>query len=102
MAKPIPIPQLLLFTLPAVLTTVILALTPLGWDLHTQLENSRAEVFELREVLHTQVTCTPVQVTCVCPEYDQGWDDAEFAEGCDYDFDLICAELHEFGYVPNC
>jgi hypothetical protein len=25
--------------------------------------------------------CAPVQVTCECPAYEQGWDDAEFAHG---------------------
>jgi len=50
----------------------------------------------------------PVQVTCVCPEYDEGWDDAEYVSGCDpeeIDIEMLegmCSELETFGYVPRC
>ena len=58
----------------------------------------------------TPMSCPTVQVTCECPEYEEGWDDAQFAEGCDPsvnemaidDIKLICAELDEYGYVPGC
>jgi len=100
--------QITLFMLPAALTTIVAFLSALAWDLQTQLEDSRTENAQLRESLPTQMACAPVQVTCVCPEYEEGWDDAEFAEGCDpaeielEQIELICAELDEYGYVPRC
>jgi hypothetical protein len=58
----------------------------------------------------TPISCPAVAVTCECPEYEEGWDDAQFAQGCDPsaqempidDIKLICAELDEYGYVPGC
>jgi len=99
--------QITLFMLPVALASIV-GLSALGWNLQTQLAISRIENVQLRETLRTQVTCPPVQVTCVCPEYDEGWDDAQFAEGCDpegialEDLEFVCAELNEFGYIPAC
>lgn len=79
-----------------------------GFLLHAQLTNSQIENAQLREAMRTQVACAPVQVTCVCPTYEEGWDDSEFAEGCApapielEQIELVCAELKEFGYVPGC
>ena len=91
-----------------ILLVLVVALAAVGWNLQTQLQAVRADNAQLREALRTQVACAPVEVTCVCPEYEEGWDDAEFAEGCDPagipidDLEFICAELEEFGYVPRC
>ena len=67
---------------------------------------------QLRESLIRQtLACQPqepVMVTCVCPEYDEGWDDAEYVSGCSpEEIDLetlqgMCSELEAFGYVPHC
>jgi hypothetical protein len=88
----------------------VLLLTFGAWAWSVQIERDLVEQqnLELREILRTQAACAPVQVSCVCPEYDEGWDDAQFAEGCDpqgialEDLELICAEISEFGYVPSC
>jgi hypothetical protein len=103
MDKPTSPLTLLLFVL-------IVALASIGWNLQTQLQVSRMENLQLRETLRSQVTCAPVQVTCECPDYEEGWGDALFAEGCPTEdvgidleqIELICAELDEYGYVPGC
>lgn len=76
-----------------------------------QLEH-RNEVLEneLREVLRSRSRCEPVQVTCTCPDYEEGWEDAQYVDGCDPAWDemsaddlrLICSELETYGYVPSC
>lgn len=55
-----------------------------------------------------------VRVVCECPDYEDGWDDAESmmvqAEECvcregelsDDDIKSMCADLEEYGYVPAC
>lgn len=49
-------------------------------------------------------SCPPVQVTCECPSYEQGWDDAEYARGeieDDYcspeNLKQVCADFIEYG-----
>jgi hypothetical protein len=82
-------------------------------DLEDQLREA-----ELRRALHDledQVRdvvepSVPVGVTCICPDYEEGWDDAEYAGGCDPDMgemtieelQTVCTELVSFGYVPHC
>ena len=81
-------------------------ITSLSWTLLViEKENSALKIKPW-----TPISCPAVAVTCVCHEYDEGWDDAQYAEGCDPsltelpidDLRLICAELDEYGYVPGC
>jgi len=52
--------------------------------------------------------CSAVAVTCVCPDYEDGWEDSEHAEGCDpepisiEDLRAMCEELEAYGYVAGC
>lgn len=88
-------------------TVVIFALT-----LHIQqLERDKEELHQqLHESHMAPDRCTPVHVTCECPEYDEGWDDAQFAEGCDPsvtemdidDLRILCDELDSSQYIPGC
>lgn len=48
--------------------------------------------------------CPPVQVTCECPAYEQGWEDADFVRGeIDDDYcspenlEQVCADFIEYG-----
>lgn len=91
----------------AISAVVVVALT-------MRIQQLEADKVELHEQLHEAQSapdrCTPVQVTCVCPEYDEGWEDAQFAEGCDpslsempiEELRVICDELEGYGYVPGC
>jgi hypothetical protein len=87
---------------------IVLTLGAWIWTVQTERDLVEQQNLELREILRTRAACTPVQVSCVCPEYEEGWDDAEFAEGCDpagiaiEDLELICAEFSEYGYIPSC
>jgi len=94
MTKPL---DLIMFVVAMAMATVMLQLSIVNSDLRQRLDQSEAEP-------------SSVMVTCVCPEYEEGWDDAVSAQGCDPGFDetpiedlrLICAELDAFGYVPGC
>lgn len=99
--------------LPAVAITAVVFGIVFGtsWRIH-ELE-SKNEVLEsqLHEALLDRGDgCPSVHVTCECPEYDEGWDDAQFAEGCDPDMSeiaiddlrLMCDELDSYGYIPDC
>ena len=80
------------------------------WNLQVQNELLQHRNDQLRELVQPQVACAPVHVTCECPEYDEGWDDAQFAEGCDPDMTemdidalrIVCEELDSYGYIPGC
>lgn len=78
------------------------------WNLQVQLGLVQHENAQLHERLHEQVTCAPVHVTCDCPDYEEGWDDAEYVEGCNpeefsvEDFQVMCDDLNQYGYVPGC
>jgi hypothetical protein len=58
----------------------------------------------------SDLECPEVYVECVCPEYDQGWEDASFAEGCEptvdemsfEELELICQQIEDYGYIPDC
>lgn len=44
-------------------------------------------------------------VTNICPEYDQGWEDAQASECPELTTDELrsmCQDLEELGYVPDC
>jgi len=91
-----------------VISSVLVLMTTLRIQM---LEKEKEELHEqLHEAQEAPDRCTPVQVTCECPDYDEGWDDAQFSEGCDPDMselpieDLraICADLESYGYVPGC
>lgn len=81
----------------------------------------RAENLQLRRQVHQAIEsrpppeCPVARVVCECPAYEQGWDDAEVAggcdpgaEGCDLEslddetLETICGELGLYGYVPRC
>jgi hypothetical protein len=50
----------------------------------------------------------PVELTCVCQDYEDGWEDAEYVSGCENEeldleeIEAMCAEFEEFGYAPGC
>jgi hypothetical protein len=70
----------------------------------------QADVVDLQEKLADREVCPDVHVTCNCPEYEEGWDDAEFAEGCTADsftyseLETMCADLMyaEPEGIPGC
>jgi hypothetical protein len=78
------------------------------WNLQAQLDLVRYENAALQEKLQPQVACAPVHVTCECPDYDEGWEDSEYMEGCEpeeldvEDLRVICDELNQYGYIPGC
>ena len=82
------------------------------WNLQTKNDLLQHRNDELHEMIQkpAQLECPMVAVTCACPEYDEGWEDAQHAIGCDPDInemDLdvlqnICEELDSYGYVPHC
>jgi len=96
MAKPKPL-DLISFVLLISMAGLVAQLSITNSDLRQRLEQRSIE-------------CPAVQVTCVCPEYDEGWEDAQFAEGCDSDMTelpiddlrLICDDLDDYGYIPGC
>jgi hypothetical protein len=80
-------------------------------DLHAsaELERLRFDNDRLRDELSRRsVDPIPVVVTCECPEYEEGWEDAEFVEGCApeeisvEELRDMCSDLEEYGYVPDC
>jgi len=82
------------------------------WSLQVQIEGLQYRNGQLHERLQVQpqIECPNVSVTCECPEYDEGWDDAQFSEGCDPDINemgidelrIICDDLDSYGYIPGC
>ena len=93
----------ILYSVTLVAPFVILMLGAWVWKLHTELQIEQLRVQDLQEER------VPVQVSCVCPAYEDGWDDAEYVEDLDCegghdieDLRLMCVELEEFGYVPDC
>ena len=96
MAKPKPL-DLISFVLLISMAGLVAQLSITNSDLRQRLEQRSIE-------------CPAVQVTCFCPEYDEGWEDAQFAEGCDSDMTelpiddlrLICDDLDDYGYIPGC
>jgi hypothetical protein len=93
-------------TVNVILATAIVSLLVWIATLDGMLKDSTRRIKE--EHLH-HTTCPPVQVTCVCPDYEDGWEDAEHAVGCDPDsgFDIeelraLCEDLETYGYVPSC
>jgi len=89
---------------------VIITLGSWIWNLQTQVDHLKTQNTQLHESLQTQAECPMVNVVCECPEYDEGWDDAQYAEGCDprasemsiEDLQVMCAEIETYGYVPGC
>lgn len=71
-----------------------------------ELLEERIRFMEMRDLLDAR----PTHVVCECPAYEDGWDDAEVAEGCspteisisEEDLREMCSELEEYGYVPDC
>jgi hypothetical protein len=65
---------------------------------------------ELLQARVPTVHCADVHVVCECPAYEEGWNDAEYAEGCiptepelsEEDIRGMCNELEEYGYVAGC
>lgn len=94
-------------SLQLVLLILIVALAAVGWHLQSQVQVLRGENLNLREN-RSAGSCTPVDVSCTCPEYEQGWDDAEYVAGCEpaeipiEELEAICADLHEYGYAAGC
>jgi hypothetical protein len=96
MAKPKPF-DLISFVLLISMAGLVAQLSITNSDLRQRLEQRSIE-------------CPAVQVTCVCPEYDEGWEEAQVAEGCDPDMTelpiddlrLICDDLDDYGYIPGC
>jgi hypothetical protein len=90
--------NLLLFVVIVGLVGAVFQLQAANRDLHYQLD--RLGILE----------CSPVHVECVCPDYDQGWEDAAFAEGCDSALDemsfdelkVMCQEIEDYGEIPGC
>lgn len=97
--------------LPAVVFAAVLLGIGFGqsWRIH-ELEKKNDDLEgQLHSALVSQSQqCPPVAVTCVCPDYEEGWEDAQHADGCDTeeieleDLRHMCAELETFGYVPGC
>jgi len=97
--------------LPAVVlvATVFGIALGLSWRIH-DLEDRNADLEkQLHETLLRQpVACTPVEIVCECPDYEEGWDDAEYVSGCDPEgidvetLEVLCSELETYGYVPHC
>lgn len=80
------------------------------WSLQTQIDLLQYRNDQFQELLKPQAACTPVQVACVCPDYDEGWEDAQFVEGCDpalgeipiEDLRAMCSEMEAYWYAPSC
>jgi hypothetical protein len=91
---------------------VIATVTILAMTLRIQmLEQEKEELHEqLHEAHAAPDRCTPVHVTCECPDYEEGWEDSQYAEGCDPrasefsmdDLEIMCAEFDVHGYIPGC
>jgi len=82
-----------------------------SWRLQKLQDDNDVLEAQLHEaLLHQGGSCAPVQVTCECPEYDEGWEDAQFMEGCDpdmgeipiEDLQVMCADLENYEYIPGC
>lgn len=97
------------------LPAVVFAAAVLGlgfgqsWHIHELEQKNDALESQLHAALVSQASeCAPVQVTCECPDYEEGWQDAEYVEGCETeefsveDLRHMCEELKTFGYVPGC
>jgi len=82
------------------------------WNLQTQNDLLQYRNDQLHEMIQksSQLECPMVAVTCECPEYDEGWDDAQFSEGCDtslseFSFEelrLMCDDLDSYDQTPGC
>ena len=72
-----PLPLLFVTTL-----IVFLAFGAWNWSLHVQLDLAEVQNGRLRQRLESRATAASVTVVCECPAYEDGWDDAEFADGC--------------------
>jgi len=74
------------------------------------LEKEKEDLYEqLHEVRADPARCAPVHVTCECPEYDEGWEDAQHAEGCEPQLEMsidglriMCDDLDMYEYEPGC
>lgn len=92
------------------LMTVGLIMATVIVDLGTRNDALEEHVADLERRLRDAKAprCPDVLVTCECPDYEEGWEDAEFAEGCDPDpigideLRAMCSELEAYGYVPDC
>jgi hypothetical protein len=70
----------------------------------------QAKVTELQGKLADREVCPDVQVTCNCPQYEEGWDDAEFSRGCTpesftyEELENMCEEIMfpEPNGIPGC
>jgi hypothetical protein len=74
-----------------------------------ELEQLRLDNVRLRDELSRRaLEPLPVVVTCECPDYEEGWEDSEFAEGCNpepislEEMRTMCSDLEEYGYEPDC
>lgn len=90
---------------------VIPALVVFALTLRVQmLETEKEDLYQQLHEAHAEPDrCTPVHVTCECPEYDEGWEDAQHAEGCEPQLgmtidglQIMCADLDMYEYVPGC
>jgi len=96
-----------LYFIAIVMPFIIVMLGTWVWSLYVQLEVQQLRVQDLHERLREERV--PVQISCICPAYEDGWDDAEFVEDLDCergydieDLELMRVELDELGYVPDC
>ena len=92
---------------------VVYVLTILGLSLRIELlevQNGELES-QLHDVLVKSPTaCPAVLVTCECPNYDAGWDDAEYLEGCGPDMNelsledlmIMCAGFDVDDHIAGC
>jgi len=82
------------------------------WNLQSQndlLQNRNDKLHELIQ-RPAQLECPMVSVTCECPEYDEGWGDAQHANGCDSDMSgisveelrIMCDDLATYQDIPGC
>ena len=83
----------------------------MAWRVHELEGQNRLLENQLHDTLSRAPSeCSPVHVTCVCPEYEEGWDDAQFSEGCDtslseFSFEelrLMCDDLDSYDQTPGC
>jgi hypothetical protein len=102
------------------LTAAVFVVTLLGlqeWHYRAELNRDRAELDRLEDrsadllrQVHDMALreSAAVEVTCVCPDYEEGWDDAEYVSGCTPEeidletLEAMCDEVETFGYIPHC
>lgn len=75
-----------------------------GWNQNFTVDRLQRE----NDALRREQRCAPVQVTCECPAYEEGWDDAEYASSYTPPFFdeeallTICEEIESHHQIPGC